>query len=353
MKDIYELLNYVEIEDEEIPEVDSYRIEKERVKNNLSKILKKRRYKKSAVRAATICCVLISSVGIFGIKYPTYAADMPIVGDIFRFLDNGRTGAFDKYQENSDGINITKEDKGISITIRDAVFDGYVLSYTYEVSCEKNLGDNIHLKRVSDGGDSVYSGNSTCKKISDGKYVGRTQIEISNEKKENINTIISYNKVSGFTDRERVRDVKGKWNFSINLDAVTNELQIVDKNVQKDGMNIRIESIQKTPMSFTVRYSREFSEEIMDSINSSDEILSEEEKMEQYAKWEMNNSVHLYIKDDLGNEYVSCGNFRGSGDENKMEFNDTFNKIDEKAKQLIITPKNSEVTFDSLIIDLK
>ena len=42
MKDIYELLNYVEIEANEIPEIECSEVEKERVKKNLNKCLKKK-----------------------------------------------------------------------------------------------------------------------------------------------------------------------------------------------------------------------------------------------------------------------------------------------------------------------
>lgn len=353
MKDIYELLNYVEIEANEIPEIECSEVEKERVKKNLNKCLKKKNYMKPAIAASVVCCSFIVGIGILGITNPTYAADIPIIGDIFRYVDNGKTGAFDKYKENSNEINIAKESNDISITIKDAVFDGYVLSYTYEVSSKKDLGESISLKNDHSVNSSFYGGHSTCKKIGNGKYIGISQLECGSEKKENINAVIVYNEILGFTDHNKVSNTKGEWKFNINLDSIDSELQIVDENVQKDGININIESIQKTPMSFTVRYSQEFSDEIINDINNLCKGLSEEDYMEKNAVLKMNKNVRLEIKDDLGNEYVSSDNLRGGGDDMKFEFKDTFNKIDENAHQLIITPKNSETVFDDIIINLK
>ena len=63
---------------------------------------------------------------------------LPIVGDIFRFLDNGRTGLYENsktdagkimephynYKQYTTVLNMTKESKGIKITINDAILMG-------------------------------------------------------------------------------------------------------------------------------------------------------------------------------------------------------------------------------------
>ena len=48
------------------------------------------------------------SVATLGIGFPTYGG-LPIVGDIFRFLDNGRTGLYENYKEFSTELNMTRE----------------------------------------------------------------------------------------------------------------------------------------------------------------------------------------------------------------------------------------------------
>lgn len=66
---------------------------------------------------------------------------MPIVGDIFRFLDNGRTGLYENYKEFSTELNMTRESNGVKVTINDAVFDGRTITITYSIESEKDLGE--------------------------------------------------------------------------------------------------------------------------------------------------------------------------------------------------------------------
>ena len=149
MKDIYELLNDVDIDENEMEIMEVSEFEKEKVKKSLRKSIKKNNgWKKKSLIAAALCCAMIGSVGAVGITNPAYAAEIPIVGDIFRFLDNGRTGVYDKYKENANEINVTKESNGVAITIKDAIFDGKTVSYTYEIKSDKDLGESpIHWNR--------------------------------------------------------------------------------------------------------------------------------------------------------------------------------------------------------------
>ena len=65
---------------------------------------------------------------------------MPIVGDIFRFLDNGRTGLYENYKEFSTELNMTRESSGVKVTINDVISDGRTLSITYSLESEQDLG---------------------------------------------------------------------------------------------------------------------------------------------------------------------------------------------------------------------
>ena len=58
------------------------------------------------------------------LPFQAYAGNVPVIGDIFRFLDNRRTGIYDNYQEYSSTVNMTKESNSIKITINDAIYDG-------------------------------------------------------------------------------------------------------------------------------------------------------------------------------------------------------------------------------------
>lgn len=90
------------------------------------------------VAAASILVGL--SVATLGIGFPTYAGGLPIVGDIFRFLDNGRTGLYENYKEFSTELNMTRESNGVKVTINDVISDGRTLSITYSLESEQDLG---------------------------------------------------------------------------------------------------------------------------------------------------------------------------------------------------------------------
>lgn len=87
MKDNYELLNDVTIDENELEELEVTDIEKAKIKRTLKNSIKNRRnhYKKKAIAASTIAVV---STGVFVITFPAYAKNVPIGGDIFRALDN-------------------------------------------------------------------------------------------------------------------------------------------------------------------------------------------------------------------------------------------------------------------------
>ena len=85
------------------------------------------------------------SVAMLGIGFPTYAGGLPIVGDIFRFLDNGRTGLYENYKEFSTELNMTRESNGVKVTINDAVFDGRTITITYSIESDKDLGEKPNI----------------------------------------------------------------------------------------------------------------------------------------------------------------------------------------------------------------
>ena len=324
MKDIYELLNDVDIDESEIETMDVSEFEKANVKKSLKKSIKKNKgWKKKSLVAAALCCVVIGSVGAVGITNPAYAAEIPIVGDIFRFLDNERTGLYDKYKENANEINVTKESNGTAITIKDAIFDGKTISYTYEIKTDRDLGED---PMTCGGGDfnikgyrGGMTGSSETKKVAENTYIGQENRTIDEEKDE-VSCKLSIREI--MATEENYSDVKisGRWDFDFNLKAISSDKQIINKGTEKDGAKANIDSITKTSMSFIVNYSQ---------------VVPAELK----KKW-FDMDLDIEIKDDLGNIYKGEGNGgHGNDNDNTMYWSKTFGKLDEKATKLIVTPK--------------
>ena len=321
MKDIYELLYDVDIDEREMDTMDVSEFEKEKVKRNLRKSLKRnKRWKKKSLVAAALCCAMIGSVGAVGIANPVYAAEIPIVGDIFRLLDNGRTGVYDKYKENVNEINVTKESNGVKITIKDAIFDGKTISYTYEIKSDKDLGEEPCLQRdISTFNIKGYNGGMSggcdqIKKVNENTYVAQDNITINEERKD-ISIELNFKgiKIDDFNE------VEGKWDFKINLKAVGSVNQFINKGTEKEGVKVNIDNISMTPMSFIVTYSQAVEKELNN-------------------KWS-SMCLDIEVKDDLGNIYN--GKYNGGHGEDEYNFtsNKTFQKLDENATKLIITIK--------------
>lgn len=149
---------------------------KRKVKRNVKQSIRMKKKMKSWKKGVAAASILVGlSVATLGIGFPTYAGGLPIVGDIFRFLDNGRTGLYENYKEFSTELNMTRESNGVKVTINDAVFDGRTITITYSIESEKDLGE----KPFPFGSPQVMGfngggGSSDVTKVGEGKYVGMT-----------------------------------------------------------------------------------------------------------------------------------------------------------------------------------
>ena len=327
MKDIYELLNDITIDDNEFEEMEVTELEKSKVKSALKKDIttkKKRVGWKMKISAAAMIVVL--SVTTFGLTFPAYAGNIPIIGDIFRFLDNEKTGLYDDYKEYSTEMNMSQESKGIKVTINDAVFDGQTVAMTYSIESEHDLGDNITtFGSPNIKGSDGMAGSSYISKVDDHHYVGLHRVTpsglISSEKE----AIDIKWKVDRIFNNDTQEEIKGKWEFAFSLKATDSHIQLSNQSTKKSGVKVNIEKVSYTPMSFIVHYNQEVTEKVIE-------------------KWH-EVYVELAIKDDLGNVYPGEGNGGSGKDSYNLSLSKTFEKLDPNATALIVTP---HVTFRSL-----
>ena len=330
MKNIYEWLKEVPADEESMREAEQFMpvtdLEKARVKAYVRKrsgtSRPSRGRKRAAWTAAAVILLTVGSIGYIGVNHPAYAAELPIVGDIFRFLDNGRTGAYDLYQENANEINLTKEDSGIAITLKEAVFDGRTVYYTFEIVTDQNLGDypvsgggmNFQIKGYRGG----MTGSEGVEKVVEGHYIGQANYSID-EQREKVDCRLDIREIR--TEAGSV--IKGKWPFSFTLQAVEQNQQLIGKSVTEETENLAVivDSLEQTPMSFSINYTQILPEKYRDEHGGS------------------GITAEVSARDDLGNVYIgeSQGG-RGNVYTGETTWRTTFGKLDENAKQLIITP---------------
>ena len=158
MKDIYELLTEVEIDEKEFIEVEVNKDECFKVKKALQIAIqqkeKKKRWWKKAAIAAIVSGISVTMVGMFSFicrKHSNYWRYFPF----FFFFDNNneisnqppnqKGGKYEHYKEYSNALNLVQEDNGIKFTVNDAIFDGKIVTLTYTIESAKDLGDNPQI----------------------------------------------------------------------------------------------------------------------------------------------------------------------------------------------------------------
>ncbi|PEA77824.1 DUF4179 domain-containing protein [Bacillus wiedmannii] len=333
MKDIYELLNDIDIDEKELEEIEASEIEKEKVKRNVKQSIRTKKKMKSWKKGVAVASILVGlSVATLGIGFPTYAGGLPIVGDIFRFIDNGRTGLYENYKADAEKktglhnnyqqyatvLNMTKERNGIKITINNAIFDGKTVSINYSIESNRDLGKNPStLDFLTIKGAGAQSGSNEIIKVADRKYKGliKTSSDLVSNKGTKVNVEWSIQSINILETEE---EIKGDWNFNINLKGIENKEKLIRGSAEKDGVKVNMERMEITPMSFILYYNQEVAQEIRGVWDGVD--------------------VDLKVRDDIGNQYYGEGNGGSGEDPYNFNWSETFQQLNENATKLIITP---------------
>ena len=339
MKDIYELLNDIDIDEKEFEEMEVNDLEKAKIKNALKISINKKKKSKSWKRRAAVASIIVSfSAATLGLSISANAGNIPVIKDIFRFWDDGRTelydvdevsnemnneitGLYDGYKEYANEMNLTKESNGIKFTVNDAIFDGNTVSITYSIESNRDLGENPQISPLPKiKGAHAIAASDRISKVAENKYVGLLTASIWDH---HIEEVVHINwGINGIKIMEKQEEIMGDWDFKFTLKKVENKVKLVNTSSEKDGVNVSIEKLSVTPMSFIVYYEQEISKKVRDTWDVAD--------------------VELIIKDDLGNRYLGEDN-GGVGKETGFGFyqlngSKTFPKIDQNASTLIVTP---------------
>lgn len=135
MKDIYEMFNDIEVDENEFEEISVSQIEKEKVKKNIKEALNKEKSitkkrfisKKKISIAAAITMIFISSAIVVN---PALATSVPIIGELFK---RDLVSVNEKYSNYLDVIGKTKSCEGIDVTFESAVADNNMLFLNFVV----------------------------------------------------------------------------------------------------------------------------------------------------------------------------------------------------------------------------
>lgn len=326
-------------------------IEKADIKKRRNKKNKKIKYSSTIAAGLTVVILLL-------ISNPAVASKIPFVGDIFKYLNKDVEKIYETYSEYSTEINMNKESNGIKITLKEAIFDGRVLNFTYMIESDKDLGfypiigaNSIKEVMDSEGNALIYE-DGRQERIEDNNYIGQATYKISeeniNKEYNKFNFIINWKDIVILNDEnawfskdiiegkevELHGDIKevisGEWNFDIEVNTVENYIKEVNETIENNLYEFTVEKISISPVSFNINYNY---------------ITRDTEKINGKLY-----NLDIDVKDDLGNIYTSQP-FGISGDGRQWWRNSVFEKINEDASELIITPRISELDCEQFSDD--
>ncbi|UOE94515.1 DUF4179 domain-containing protein [Alkalihalobacillus sp. LMS39] len=327
MKDIYELLNEININESEFEEMYVSENEKRKMKKTLKRNIQKKR--PSRLKRAFVTAAIIGGLSLvtLSLTFPTYASNIPLIHDIFTLFSKNYDGLYENYKEHASELNMTKESNGIKMTIKDAIYDGKTVTATFLLESETDLGEHVELsewmeiKKLTETNLSIYMENS---KIGEHQYAGLIEMTILDQEEIRKPTV-TWN-IRSIRNSETMEEIKGRWDFTFSVEETNHTVLNVYENSRKGGVQVQVERIKHTPMSTVIYYHHESEKELM-------------------STWEMLD-IELEVKDDLGHVYTVQPNGGIGTDYHNMNWTITFGKIDPAASKLIITPRGRLSNFN-------
>lgn len=285
-------------------------------------------------KIASICSIFIIGTLVLGMSMPTYASNIPIIGNIFKIFYYKGYENYDKYASD---LNITKESSGLKITVNKVVYDGLELSIFYTVESEKKMENTPKFDEAElkiNGKGTTFSGSGGGKYIDDKRtFVGARQYSIGGknitpkelqEKNEYGGYIevpdkfilsININKI----EYTRENYVKGNWNFDIPVSNEKVNGKVNEKNCDIDLSHIvngyHINKIITTPINTAIQGT---------------------------SKDDNGDGLCFSVFDDKG-RYIRDNGGNASGDVDKdgnniMYFNNEFKEIYDDTESLTFIP---------------
>jgi len=266
MKDIYGLLNEVNLDSSDIEEVEVSEIERERGKRKLMESLRKRKSTKKKIYVAVASIAIISIVSITVAK-PTWAQNIPIIGHL---MQNSLINENGKYSDYMNTIGQTKSQKGIDVTYETVVVDNNM--FTLILSAKDN---NAEFDENSKEFDDLYTSmslNINGKDIDMNGYSTRQQAVDKNTVQFLCQIPLNYKELPENLDVKInipiALNERGDWGseFSMNTKDIENSnyVEKLDKTINIKGIDFSLDEITISPLTTNIKYDAKCEEYMMD-----------------------------------------------------------------------------------------
>lgn len=318
-KDIYKILNDIDINIDEYEKEDFNDIEKKKLKNNFRKSINKRKSNKGKSIVAAALVVGVVSIGFFGT-----GVGAEVLGKISESISTSIG-----IQKNLDNYNtvINKQitDNGITIQLNEVILDqvqkqliisdtissGKLLKEYESFDSDRSIYINNKKVRFTSGsGGSRNLDDYTTQTVYEYDLGYLDDIDLSGE----LDIKIAYSKV--MINHENSQ--RGKWEFEFKANG--DQLKIDTKEINLNN-------------SFTLENGEKIILEKYTSNALGQNIIC---KVENFNKKESYN-IMLKGTDDLGNEVI-FDLIRGAKDSMVLRYDNIKRNLDDNAKELILTP---------------
>ena len=242
MKDIYELLNELNLDSSDVEEAEVSEIERKRGKRKLMNSVKKRSsHKKKICVAAASLAAIISFTSIIA-KNPTWAANIPIIGDLFQ---QKLVSVNKQYADYINKVGQTKSQDGIDITFEKVVADKNLFTFSFIVKNNNAQIEDpntlfIPMTLNINGKDINMSGSSECEVVDKNtvRYLQTVDWD-KTELPKNLNVKI---------DIPEMFNKKGDWGVEFSVDT-----KEIEQNTYVEKLNKKFIINNMDVMSFTIR----------------------------------------------------------------------------------------------------
>ena len=292
MKKLYKQFNNLNI-DTDLQPMEVSELEKEKVKRIVMRGKRKNHFPRNLSVAAAF---LVASSITLSVAFPTFAAKLPIVGNVFGLFNDDEKYVFEKHDTHATEIGVTKESNGISITVTDAVYDRESITIAYTMESDKDLGERPVLEGNLDAEEFLnmyknhgYFPQHITKKISDHEHAGLFIYQlIKGPKPDEIHVNWEGDNVLNLANVENA--FPGDWSFQLTLNALKGNTQVLSGtgiHSEANGIDVTLTKMTETPVS-TVLY-------LSEQVDVRKAAMEDEE-------WR-GVVIDYAVTDNLGNEY--------------------------------------------------
>ncbi|MBE0447186.1 MAG: DUF4179 domain-containing protein [Actinobacteria bacterium] len=252
-----------------------------RVQDTLNSLPQRRSNRKRLAKVSALVAsfLMISAIAI-GSLNPTFATDIPVIGSVFKHLNNIQNSIYDDYAV---GVGESQTSKGITVTVNDVAFDGKRVIVGYIIKFEKPFT----FKDIPDGWeDKIFAwdelkltiGRNRLKAYANtiyGQYtdsntfmgVGKYDLIAPNPEdrtedvtipQQPIDAILKISMISDNRKSGLDSEIKGKWNFKFQLtkDNAIADVKVVEPkiSVKTEFGEIKFNKVRISPFSTDIEY---------------------------------------------------------------------------------------------------